>query len=204
MKVRTLLAMSKDKFNVALNDVDMFELKRYQKKDEDEEAKAGELSKISATTLKVNNMEMFEESKEKSLKALERTINRNLEEQKQEFIKSIEVKDLSCKANDLLQMLELFYVKMRDPDHYDEEILEELIIDRLPDDLLAIDDNLIDRIARRASKIRRLEIGNMRNLSEEMKDKVFSLVKKILEHASNEHLRVLRLWNLGFNFEPEW
>ena len=31
MKVRTLLAMSKDKFNVTLNDVDMFLLKRYQK-----------------------------------------------------------------------------------------------------------------------------------------------------------------------------
>ena len=67
---------------------------------------------------------------------------------------------------------------------------------------MAIDDNLIDRIARKASKARRLEIGNMRNLTEEMKEKVFLLVKKIIENASNEHLRVLRLWNLGFNFDP--
>ena len=104
---------------MTLNDVDMFQLKRYQEKDEDEDAQAGEISMMSATTLKVNNLEIFEESKEKSFKGLENTLNRKLEEQKQEFIKSIEVKDLSCKANDLLLTLELFLIKMRDPDHYD-------------------------------------------------------------------------------------
>ena len=122
MKVKTLLAQKKDSFNVYLNDVDMYDLKRYIKKEEDGAEQAGE-SKISAASLKINQLDVFQESKEKSYKGLERTIERKLEENKQSQITSIEVKDLACKTNDLIQMLDMFYAKMLDPEHNDEGVL---------------------------------------------------------------------------------